>query len=119
LTVTGRNRYACHHRQVSRIGLIRVGADHEALQQRRREQQTPEFKRRMHQRNGIEGTLSELVRAHGLRRARYRGFVKVDLQNHFIAAACNVKRWLEKLINGPSQPENAGHSIFSVNKPAS
>jgi hypothetical protein len=77
---------------------IVVGALHETLQQRRREQQSPEFKRRMHQRNGIEGTLSELVRGHGLRRARYKGFAKVDLQNQLVAAACNVKRWLQKLL---------------------
>jgi hypothetical protein len=75
---------------------IVVGALHDTLQQRRRDQQTPAFKRRMHQRNGIEGTLSELVRGHGLRRARYRSFAKVDLQHQLIAAACNVKRWLQK-----------------------
>ena len=77
---------------------IVVGALHDTLQRRRREQQSPEFKHRMHQRNGIEGTLSELVRGHGLRRARYRGFARVELQNHLIAAACNVKRWLQKLV---------------------
>jgi len=53
---------------------------------------TPEFRQRMHQRKAIEGTLSELIRAHGLRRSRYRGFAKVELQNFFIAAACNIKR---------------------------
>src|SRR5262249_53882233 len=77
---------------------IVVGAYHEALQQRRREQQSPEFQLRMHQRNAIEGTISELVRGHGLRRARYKGFAKVDLQNQFIAAACNIKRWFQKLL---------------------
>jgi IS5 family transposase len=51
----------------------------------------------MYQRNAIEGTVSELVRGHGLRRARYKGFAKVDLQNQFIAAACNIKRWFQKL----------------------
>jgi len=51
----------------------------------------------MHQRNAIEGTISELVRGHGLRRARYRGFAKADLQNQLIAAACNIKRWFQKL----------------------
>jgi hypothetical protein len=48
----------------------------------------------MHQRNAIEGTISELSRAHGLRRSCYRGFAKVQLQNLFIASACNIKRWL-------------------------
>ena len=52
----------------------------------------------MHQRNAIEGTISELVRGHGLRRAHYKGFAKVDLQNQLIAAACNIKRWFQKLL---------------------
>ena len=58
----------------------------------------------MQQRNGIEGTISELVRGHGLRRARYRGLAKLELQNHLIAAACNIKRWLGRLSRGSSQP---------------
>src|SRR5258707_11940424 len=73
---------------------IVVGQYHDLLQQRRRDQQTEEFKERMRQRNAIEGTISELARAHGLRRSRYRGFAKVELQNLFIGTACNVKRWL-------------------------
>jgi transposase len=66
------------------------------LQARRQEQTTDAFKQRMRHRNAIEGTQSELVRAHGLRRARYRGLAKVKLQNYFIGAACNVKRWLRR-----------------------
>ena len=75
---------------------IVVGEHHTALQARRREQVTPEFKRRMKHRNAIEGTQSELVRAHGLRRARYRGLNKVRLQNYLVGAACNVKRWIRR-----------------------
>jgi Transposase DDE domain/Transposase domain (DUF772) len=74
-----------------------VGEYHGVLQERRREQKTAAFQERMHQRNGIEGTHSELVRAHGLRRARYRGRKKLDLQNQLIGAACNIKRWLRLL----------------------
>jgi len=51
----------------------------------------------MHQRNAIEGTQSELVRAHGLRQARYRGLPKVRFQNYLIGAACNAKRWLARM----------------------
>jgi hypothetical protein len=76
---------------------IIVSEYHEALQKRRREQQSPEFKEQMHQRNGIESTISELVRAHGMRRSRYRGFIKVQLQNFTIAAACNAKRWIQQI----------------------
>src|SRR5260221_595727 len=89
---------------------IVVGALHEVLQQRRREQQSPKFKLQMQQRNGIEGSISELVRAHGLRRTRYKGFAKVDLQNQLVAAACNVKRWLQKLIKATSQTDREVHS---------
>ena len=73
-----------------------VGEHHTALQARRQEQKTEAFQQRMKHRNAIEGTQSELVRGHGLRRARYRGLAKVKLQNYFIGAACNVKRWLRR-----------------------
>jgi transposase len=73
-----------------------VGQYHTALQTRRQEQQTRAFKQRMNHRNALEGTQSELVRAHGLRRARYRGLAKAKLQNYFIAAACNAKRWIRR-----------------------
>jgi hypothetical protein len=74
-----------------------VGEHHTVLQQRRQEQKTDEFKARMKHRNAIEGTQSELVRAHGVRRARYRGLAKARLQNYFAGAACNIKRWLRRL----------------------
>jgi len=73
-----------------------VGEYHSALQARRQEQRTDPFKQQMKHRNAIEGTQSELVRAHGLRRARYRGLAKVRLQSYFIGAACNVKRWIRR-----------------------
>lgn len=74
-----------------------VGQYHSPLQARRQEQKTEAFKDKCRQRNAIEGTQSELVRAHGLRRARYRGLEKVRLQNYFIGAACNAKRWIRRI----------------------
>jgi hypothetical protein len=74
---------------------IVVGDNHDLLQARRIEQKREAFKERMHQRNGIEGTISELTRAHGMRRTRYRGLAKARFQNLFIATACNIKRWLK------------------------
>jgi hypothetical protein len=75
-----------------------VGENHTVLQARRQEQKTDEFKQRLKHRNAIEGTQSELVRAHGMRRARYRGLAKARLQNYFTGAACNVKRWLRRVV---------------------
>jgi transposase len=62
------------------------------LNARRAEAQTEAFRERLHLRAGIEGTLSELVRAHRLRFARYRGKVKIGLQGLFTAVAANLKR---------------------------
>jgi transposase len=59
---------------------------------RRAEMKTAEFKEDMKHRPAIEGTISEMVRKHGLRRARYRGKSKVRLQHLFIGAAVNLKR---------------------------
>ena len=73
-----------------------VGEHHTALQARRMEQKTEAFQLRMRHRNAIEGTQSELVRAHGLRQARYRGLAKVRLQNYLAGAACNLKRWIRR-----------------------
>ena len=76
---------------------IAVGEHHSALQARRLEQKTEPFRQRMHHRAAIEGTQSELVRAHGLRRARYRGMARVQLQAWLTGAACNLKRWLRRV----------------------
>ena len=83
-----------------------VGERHSLLQDRRREMQTPAFKQEMHQRNGIEGTQSELVRAYGLRHARYRSQAKVRLQNYLIGAACNIRRLFRRLVWQAAQAHN-------------
>lgn len=62
------------------------------LAQRRAEAQSEDFKHRLHLRAGIEGTLSELVRGHRLRWARFRGQAKLRLQAYFTAIAVNLKR---------------------------
>jgi len=73
-----------------------VGEHHDTIQARRREQKTELFQQDMRHRNAIEGTISELARGHGLRRCRYRGLAKARLQNAFIGAACNFKRWCRR-----------------------
>jgi transposase len=99
-------RAQCIKAEHSHRSLV-VGEHHTALQGRRGEQRTQAFQQRMHHRNGIEGTQSELVRAHGLRWARYRGLAKAKLQNYFIGAACNLKRWLRRLVWALGQKELA------------
>jgi hypothetical protein len=73
--------------------LLMVGLHHDLLQARRREMKTEEFKKMMHLRNAIEGTVSEFVRGGG-RRTRYKGLAKTRLANYFHGAAVNSKRWI-------------------------
>jgi transposase len=74
-----------------------VGLRHDLVQQRRKEMTEAGFSKSMHPRNGIEGTHSELVRGHAMRRTKYRGLSRVGLSHYFMGAACNVKRYLNLL----------------------
>jgi transposase len=65
---------------------------HDALQQRRAEQEPPEFRARYAIRAGVEATISQAVRVVGLRRARYLGEAKTHLQHVASAAALNLLR---------------------------
>jgi transposase len=67
-------------------------AEHEALKAARERLATKEGRRRYARRAGIEGTLSQGVRAFGLRRSRYRGLAKTHLQHVATAAAINLAR---------------------------
>lgn len=71
---------------------LRPQAEHQAIQTIRQQQQTPEWKERYNARAGVEGTLSQGIRAFGLRQARYCGLAKVHLQHLLTAVALNVVR---------------------------
>ena len=79
---------------------------HEALQAARQRAQTEEFKEHYKKRAGIEGTISQGVRAFGLRRSRYLGQAKTALQHIAIAAAINLVRlgaWWEGIEPGTTR----------------
>jgi transposase len=77
--------------------ILVVGLRHDLVEKRRKEMREAGFSKSMHPRNGIEGTHSELVRGHGMRRTKYRGRSRVGLSHYFMGAACNVKRYLNLL----------------------
>jgi len=64
----------------------------EMLQAARVQQQTAEFKQVIAARAGIEGTMSQGVRAFELRQSRNVGLTKTHLQHIWIALAMNVVR---------------------------
>src|SRR5262249_8106442 len=74
-------------------------AQQEALQTARATQATEAGQKRYAQRAGIEGVISQSVRAFGARRSRYRGLPKTHLQQVFTAVAINVGpllAWFDK-----------------------
>jgi transposase len=80
--------------------ILKLRHYHQEVAARRIEQQQPEFKKIYRGRAGVEASLSEMVRGHGLRFARYIGLAKESLRNLFIGAGTNLKRaarWLAGL----------------------
>src|SRR5258706_3314646 len=84
----------CTKREKSKGRILTLSPQrvHEARERRRAEQRTPPFQERYALRAGIEGSISEGVRCHGLRQARYRGQPMTQLQAQAIAAAINLVR---------------------------
>ena len=78
--------------------------EHEALAAARARGMTDEGRRLYAQRQGIEGTISQAVRAFGLRQARYRGLAKTALQHIATAAALNLDRISAWFANRPLAP---------------
>jgi transposase len=74
-------------------------AEFEALQAARAWYRSAEGQERYQRRAGVEGTLSQGVRAFGLRYAKYRGLTKTHFQHVATAAAINMERlvaWLNE-----------------------
>ena len=93
-------RAACTRakRRGRRLGLP-PRAEAEAVADARIGYASAEGKAQYAQRAGIEGTLSQGVRAFGLRRTRYWGLAKTHLQHVATAAAINIDRiiaWLDE-----------------------
>jgi transposase len=77
---------------------LKTRSEHELLRVARARQQTEDFATLYAQRAGIEGAISQGVRAFGLRQARYRGLRKTHLQDVATATAMDLSRlhhWFE------------------------
>jgi transposase len=90
-------RECCTKSERGRSLKLHPQAEQEALRERRQEQESENFRQEYARRAGIEGTISQGVRAFELRRTRYRGQEKTHLQHLCIASAINLSRVDAKL----------------------
>ncbi len=65
-------------------------------------EQTADYAKQYARRAGIEGTISQGVRACGLRRSRYVGLAKTHLGHVLTAAAINFRRVADWLAGVPA-----------------
>jgi transposase len=80
--------------------------EHEALAAARARGETAAGRALYALRRGVEGTISQAVRAFGLRRARYRGLAKTGLQHAATAAALDLDRiaaWFDQRPLAPAR----------------
>jgi len=78
----------------------------QALDDQRQDAWWQEYKAR----SGIEATMSELKRAHGVGRLRVRGMARVVLAVSLKVTACNMKRWLRRVVERLLQQLAQAHS---------
>src|SRR5712692_2427724 len=101
-----------------RVIPVRPEPQYLALQAARQRQATETFKTQYAARLGIEGTLSQGIRAFGLRHARYRGQAKVHLQQVFTATALNLCRMSAWLTEQPRAKTRQAAFVRLANKGA-
>jgi IS5 family transposase len=85
---------------------ITIGPWEKEIFEAERHNETKLYREEMRLRALIEVTNSDMKRNHGMRRARYRGILKVGLQFFFTAAAINIKRWISNILE-KVKPKNA------------
>ncbi len=115
------SREQCTHSRSAaprRVLTVRPQAQYQALQAARHRQATEAFKTAYAARAGIEGTLSQDIRAFGLRQARYRGQAKVHLQQVFTATALNLCRMYAWLTEQPRAQTRQAAFVRLVKKRA-
>lgn len=110
-------------RSQRRTLLIQPQALHEALQAARQPETTAAYAAQYNQykrRAGVEGTISQGVRAFGLRRARYVGLAKTHLQHLLRATAINfvrVSSWLQGKPLAQTRPSSFVRLMTAVAAP--
>jgi len=84
---------------------------HELQQSTRTAQNSTDWRRIYQRRAGIEGTMNQAANSIGLRKARYRGQKKVELEHYLGATAINISRLDAYLTHRPLDRINTSRLI--------
>jgi transposase len=106
----------CTHSKTYRSIHLHPQEEYEAMLALREQQKSLDFRKRYAVRAGIEGTLSQGIRDHGMRTARYIGKTKTRLQHLIVAAAINFCRVFDWLTGTPLAKTRRSH--FARLRPA-
>jgi transposase len=106
------SREQCTTSSVKRRQLtIRPREAYEQLERARQRATQDGYRAEYDRRAGVESTISQGVRAFGLRRSRYIGAAKVGLQHALTAAGMNLVRIYDWLLEaGPAKPRRSAFS---------
>jgi transposase len=101
-------RHLCtRSKRMGRTLTIRTDERYQALQAAREREKSPDFSEQYALRAGVEGTISQGVRAFDMRRSRYLGRAKTHLQHVLIALSINLVRvaeWLHEHSRAKTRP---------------
>jgi len=100
---------------------VRPQSYHIAIQQARQRQETAAFRAQYALRAGVESTISQGTRRLELRRSRYIGLSRAQLQHISVAVAIYQKKVIAWLLNEPlgKQRREAGHFARLAPRPLS
>lgn len=83
--------------------VLHVNKDYKHISERRIEQKSKKFKKEMSVRAQVEGSISEMTRFHGLRKAKYCRKAGHQLQFYLTGASVNTKRYFKAIVKQRQQ----------------
>jgi transposase len=111
-------QYCTGSRQVRRTLSVRPEPQYKALQAARAREKTAAYRELYAKRAGVEGTISQGTRGFGLRRARYVGLAKTELQGLLTAMAINLVRIANWLMEVPLAQTRQSAFVKLMRQPA-
>src|SRR5260370_4330107 len=96
------------------LAIHRLDGSRPACRPAQAKAQTPEYAKVRKEHPAIERKLSELVRRHDIRHARYRGLLKVLRQGWLTALVVNLKRMVRLLMPAESNPTGTVRAELAI-----